>query len=429
MTDEVQKQIMVETKKTHEGLMTAVADLKTEIKRGDTFETKLGNVPEDLKETLAKVDTAVEALDTKHQGLVDLMTEQKKTNDAMEQKLNDLEADEGTVASVEEKLAATHALEFKAFLCGDESPEMKTKLADLQLKSMYAGSDPDGGFVIPRPMSNMIQTAKRDATPFRENSGVTSIGGDTFKYLIDIGEAAAGWVTERAARGKTNTPQLQEANITVNEMYAGPALTQTILEDATFPLESWLGGKISDAFSDLEAQAFLAGNGVGKPRGILTYEDGVNWNQIEQIKSGAATTITSDQLIALQDLLKDKFANAAKFYMNRKTLTPIRQLKSDTGTGFDQYLWQPGITAGAPSTLLGDPIVKMNYMPTLAADSLSIMFGDLKQSYLIVDRSSIRVLRDPFTMHPYIVFKTNARVGGSCVNFEGIKLMKTGTVA
>lgn len=422
MAEEVKlADIMEETKKTHTKMMNAVEDFKEQKQKMDAIEAKLGHIPSDVKETLEKIDTAIDGFDTKHNDLI-------SKYEALEQKLNDLEEMESTGTDAEAKMADEHMGEFKSFMrYGVASPQSTkgadmAKLVDFQQKSMYAGSDPDGGFVIPRPMSNMIQTAKRDATPFRAEAGSTSVSGDMFRYLIDIGEAASGWVTERASRGKTAGTQLQEASIQVHEMYAGPALTQTILDDAAFPIESWLGGKIATSFADLEANAFLLGDGIGKPRGILTYASGTNWQQIEQVASGGSAAITADGLMNLQDALKETFMQNAKWYMNRRTVTKVRQLKDTT----NQYLWQPGLQAGAPSTLLGDPIVKMNYMPVVASNALSIMFGDLRKAYLIVDRYATRILRDPFTQTPYVIFKTNARVGGDVVNFEAMKIMKCG---
>jgi len=419
MPEPVLEEIKAETKKTHTAMMEAVTDFKAAQVKLEALETKVGEVPSDLTETLAKIDTSIDAFDTKH---ADLITQYE----AVEQKLNDLEAAGVDTKAVEEKLAEEHGVEFKSFLrygvnAGEKGADEKN-LLDLQQKSMYAGSDPDGGFVIPRPMSNMIQTAKRDATPFREEASSTTVSGDMFKYLIDIGELASGWVTERAARGKTATPNLHEASIMVHEMYAGPALTQNVLDDAAFPLESWLSGKVGESFGNLEAYAFLLGTGSGQPRGILTYADGNAWGQIQQLETATASVIAADDLIEQQGDLKEAYAANAKWYMNRRTITAIRKLKTDASNL--EYMWQPGLQAGAPSTILGDPVVKMNYMPVIADSALSIMFGDLKKAYLIVDRYATRVLRDPYTQTPYVIFKTNGRVGGDVVNFEAVNLTK-----
>ncbi len=419
--------IMIETKKTHTMMVTANEELKVVAQRITDLEAKSTNIPADLQETIAQISADVTKFDAGHTTLIG---EYKTQQDAIEAKLNEMEALGGAGSNKDKKnkLAEDHSIEFKKYLChgmnsADHSDAATyTALTDLQKKSMYAGSDPDGGWAIPRNMSAMIQTAKRDATPFRQEASATTVEGDTFRYLIDINETQSGWVSERGLRPSTNTPTMREASILVHEMYAAPGLTQNVLDDSSFNLEAWLAEKIATSFSNLEAYSFLLGTGNGRPRGLLTYEAGTEWNTIEQITSGAVDAITPIQLMELQDALKDKFANNAKFYMNRRTVTKIRALQ----TTDNQFLWQPGLVAGAPSTLLGDPIVKMGYMPTVSAGALAIGYGDLKQAYQIVDRYANRVLRDATTQHPYVVFKTNTRVGGDVVNFEAMKLMAIG---
>jgi len=405
-------------------MRVAVEDMKAHADRMEAVEKKTNHIPTDFKETWDKINTAVDSFDEKHTAMI---TEHKKLTDeydSIEVKLAELERNNGLSTKEKvEALGAKHMEQYEEFLRmspDDFDTKRKQALRDIQKKAMYVGSDPDGGFFVPRPMSNLIVSAKRDATPFRQEAAVTSVSGDTFRYMMDIGEMTAVWVKERQARSNSATPKMEEAEIKVHEMYCAPALTQQLLEDAAFPVESWLGGKVGEAFGNLEAYAFLLGSGVGQPRGILTYDSGTTWDTIEQISTGTASVVKGDDLMNIQNRIKEAYGANAKWYMNRLTLLPIRQLKSDN----TQYLWQPGLKAGEPNTLLGDPIVKMSYMPTVVDSGLPIMYGDLKKAYQIVDRSVIRVLRDPFTQNPYIVFKTSSRVGGDVVNFEAMKLLK-----
>ena len=409
-----------EVKQSIEKLQQASTEFKAYNDRLEKVEKKTGHIPADMEEKLGKIDSAVESFESKTETIT-------KSIETLESKLNEFEEAETKRENSGDALDKKHQEAFTAFArygvkqFEDSKGADHKELEDLQQKAMYAGSDPDGGYVVPRPMSNLIITAMRDATPFRENADSTTVSGDTFSYLIDLGEAGSGWTAERAARQGTDTPQLYPAKITVHEMYANPALTQQILDDAAFNIEAWLSNKVAEKFADMEAEAFLLGDGVGKPRGVLTYPDGTDtWNTIEQISSGAATSITPDSLYELQDALKEKFASSAKWYMNRRTVSFIRRMKDADG----QYLWQPSLQVKTPPTLLGDPIVRMNYMPTVAAGALAMMYGALNQAYLIVDRLAIRVLRDPYTQTPYVLFKTNKRVGGDVVNFEAVKLMK-----
>ena len=409
-----------QVKQSIDKLQEASTDFKAYNDRLEKVESKTGHIPADMEEKLTKIDGVVETFESKTESITSSI-------ESLESKLNELEKAEEKRSNSDEALDAKHAQAFQSFArygikkFDDSKGADHKELEDLQQKAMYAGSDPDGGYVVPRPMSNLIISAMRDATPFRVNASSTSISGDTFSYMIDLGEAGAGWTAERASRPETDTPKLYPARITVHEMFANPALTQQILDDAAFNIEAWLSNKVAEKFADMEAEAFLLGDGVGKPRGILTYPEGTDtWNKIEQIASGSANGITPDALYDLQDSLKEKFASSAKWYMNRRTVTLVRKMKDANG----QYLWQPSIQVKAPTTLLGDPIVRMNYMPKVAAGALAMMYGALNQAYLIVDRLAIRVLRDPYTQTPYVLFKTNKRVGGDVVNFEAMKLMK-----
>ena len=404
-----------EVKTAHEELQQAAAEMKQYNERVEKLEKTKGKVPESVQTALDQVSAAVEGMDAKHTSI-------SETIETLEAKMVEALSSEDVVNAEAKKLDAQHSREFKEFIKRGAVGEKADSLVELQKKAMYTGSDPDGGFAVPRPMSNMIIEAMKEATPFRREAATTTISGDVFKYLIDIDDVDAGWVAERESRSETSTPKIHPASINVHEMAANPALTQTMLDDAAFNVESWLAGKVANKFSEIEAEAFLLGNGNGKPRGLLTYATGNSWGQIEQIASGAAAGLTADALMDLQDALKEKYASGAKWNLNRRTLSIIRKLKDSTG----QYLWQPGLQAGQPSTLLGDQIVRMNYMPTVGAGNLAIAYGDLKKAYLIVDRQAIRVLRDPYTKTPYVLFKTNARVGGDVVNFEAIKLMKVG---
>jgi len=175
--------------------------------------------------------------------------------------------------------------------------------------------------------------------------------------------------------------------------------------------------------SKKENTAFVSGDGVGKPRGILTYTAGTSWGEIEQVASGSAGAVTADKIIELYYALKEDYATNASFLMNRATVEDVRQLKDTT----NQYLWNPGLAVGVPDTLMGVPVYQAADMPVPAADSLSIAVGDFKAAYQIVDRAGIRVLRDPFTDKPFVKFYSTKRVGGDVVNFEAVKLMKLGS--
>jgi len=215
--------------------------------------------------------------------------------------------------------------------------------------------------------------------------------------------------------------QINKNNIATHEMHATPKATQKLIDDASIDVEAWVAERVAEKFANLEASAFINGDGSGKPKGILTYAAGTAFGQIEQIDSGADGAVTADGLIQLYYALKEDYAKNAAFLMRRSVLQSVRLLKEATT---NQYLWQPGLAAGQPDTLLGVPVKTAADMPAAAADSLSVAVGDFKRGYLIVDRTGIRILRDPFTDKPYVKFYTTRRVGGEVVNSEAIKLLK-----
>lgn len=305
-------------------------------------------------------------------------------------------------------------------------------LRELEVKAaLRTDSDPDGGYVVPDQMEQIIDRVLGSVSAMRAIASVISISAGSYKKLVNQGGAAAGWVGERQARPETASPRLAELAFPAMEIYANPAATQTLLDDARVDIAAWLAEEVSTAFAEAEAAAFITGDGVNRPRGILAYDTVANasyaWGKIGHTVSGVAAALTDtshngvDALIDLVYGLKQGYRQNARFLMNRKLQATVRKLKSKTE---ELYLWQPPIQAGQPATLLGYPISDDDNMPDIAAGSFPIAFGDFRRGYLIVDRFGIRVLRDPFTNKPYVHFYTTKRVGGGVQNFDAIKLLK-----
>ncbi|MFQ5451456.1 MAG: phage major capsid protein [Nitrospinaceae bacterium] len=291
-----------------------------------------------------------------------------------------------------------------------------------EMKLLAADSDPEGGYWVTSGISGMIITKVFETSPLRGAATVETISADALEIPDDLNEANAGWTAERGVRSETSTPPVGMRRIPVHELYAMPKATQTLLDDARIDVESWLAGKVADKLSRLENTAFINGSGSGQPRGILTYPAGTtNPGQVQQINSGSASVITADGLRTLFYALKSSYASNARWLMGRSTVEAISKLKDSTG----QYLWQPSLQAGEPQTLLGHPIDRMEDMPAVAAGSLSIAFGDWRQAYTIVDRVGVRVLRDPFSSKPFVLFYTTKRTGGDVTNFESFVIQKT----
>lgn len=289
--------------------------------------------------------------------------------------------------------------------------------------AMQTGSDPDGGYLVPVTVSSRIIKKIYETSNLRAIATVETIGGKELEIPRDEGEFGfGGWVGETTAPAETSTSQLGTSKIFAHEMYAEPRVTQSMLEDAGLDIEAWVAGKVGEKFGRVESTAFFTGNGVNKPRGLLTYAAGSNNGQVEQVVSGGATSVTADAFFNLVFSLKDYYTPNARFMMKRTTVRDAMKLKDGQGN----YLWQMGdIRGGQPSTILSFPVDRCEDMPTVAAGSLSVAFGDFRAAYTIVDRLGITLLRDNLTAKPWVKFYNRRRVGGDVVNFEAFKLMVT----
>jgi HK97 family phage major capsid protein len=300
---------------------------------------------------------------------------------------------------------------------------------ELHAKALSVGIDPDGGYTVEPDTSGRIVAKVFETSPMRQVASAQTIGTDALEGLFDLDEAGANFVGETAGRTETDTPQLAKWRIPVHELYAFPFATQKVLDDSELDLESWLATKVSERFARRENAAFVNGDGVGKPRGFLTYPAGTNLpGTIQQLPSGASGAFAAapnggDVLLDAIYGMKQTYRAGARWHMNRSVVAAVRKLKNTDG----DYLWQPGLAAGQPSTLLGFPVLEFEDMPDLGANSLSIAFANMAEAYQIVDRQGIRVLRDPYTSKPFVGFYSVKRVGGDVINFEAIKLIKFGS--
>lgn len=311
--------------------------------------------------------------------------------------------------------------EHKAAFCQYLRKGIDSNLPVLEKKALSVGSDPDGGYLVTGAMSQHIIKTVFETSPMRQLASIETISSNSLEIIEDYNEAAAGWTSETGAVSDSATPQIGKKNIPVHELYAQPKATQKLIDDSSINIEAWLADKLADILARKENTAFISGDGVGKPRGILTYSAGTSWGAIQQVSSGTNGVVAADSLFNLYYSLKETYAARATFLMHRSIVQAVRLLKETTT---DQYLWNPGLSSGTPDTLLGVPVMQAADMPIAATDSLSIALADFKAAYQIVDRVGIRTLRDPFTDKPFVKFYTTKRVGGDVTNFEAIKLLK-----
>jgi len=299
-------------------------------------------------------------------------------------------------------------------------------LRDLEVQAgLSTLSDPDGGFLVPEDYEQAIDRVALSVSAMRRLATVRTIGTDTYKKLVNQGGASSGWVGEKGARAETNTPTLTEIAINTKEIYAMPAATQTLLDDSRVDIAGWLADEVSIEFSEQESEAFINGNGVEQPKGIAAYAMAANssyvWGKVGYITSGNSSLVNDlDKLIDLQHALKPVYRNGAAWLMNDATLATIRKMKDGDGN----YIWVPGLKDGAPDTLLGKPVEIDDNVDDIAANKYPIFFANFKRAYLIIDRQGVRVLRDPYTSKPYVLFYTTKRVGGGIVMYEAIKALR-----
>jgi HK97 family phage major capsid protein len=313
--------------------------------------------------------------------------------------------------------ASEHKTAFKNYL----RKGIENNLVNIERKALSTVTGEDGGYLITSQMSDEIVRTINEISPIRKISSIETISSSSLDIIEDYNDTIAHWVGETDQRLITDNPQISKKTIAVHELYAQPKATQKLIDDANINIENWLIEKLTNIFNAKENHSFINGDGVGKPRGILSYEAGTEWGEIEQIHSKVNGEITADALFNLYFALKEQYAGRATFLMHRNTLQKIRLLK-DKNT--DNYLYNPGLAVGAPDSLFGIPVMQSVDMPIANSDSLAVALGDFKAGYKIVDRKGMSVMRDQLTHKPFVSFYTTKRVGGDVVNYEAIKLLR-----
>jgi len=322
-----------------------------------------------------------------------------------------------------------HQKAFKAYLkSGDET---KLHGLDIEQKGMLAAVNSEGGFLVDGKTADFVDSALSAAHSIRSIAHVVTVEASAYDILMDHGEMDAGWATEQDAVNDTATPKLDRIRIPLHELSAMPKASQRLLEDSAFDIENWLAGRIADTFARFEGRAFLRGTGEDQPKGFLSYDkvaDGAqNWGQLAYIATGGAgkfkETMAPDKLVDLVYALDARYRAKSRFVLNSKTAGHIRKLKDSDG----RFLWADGLALQEPARLLGYPVVICEDMPDIEPDAYAIAFGDFSAGYTIVERPDLRVLRDPFSAKPHVLFYATKRVGGAVTDFSAIKLLKFST--
>ena len=319
---------------------------------------------------------------------------------------------------------APHRKAFDAYVrSGDDDAMRGLELEGKALSTAVAG---DGGFLVDPQTSATVQTALGSTASIRRIATVVNIESTSYDVLVDHGGFDSGWATETATVGETGTPQIERIVIPLHELSALPKASQRLLDDAAFDIEGWLAGRIADTFARAEARAFVDGDGIDKPRGFLTHpkvpEDEWSWGSLGYVAAGGGLGGVPDALVDLVYALGAQYRANGTFVMSSKTAGRVRKLKDGDG----RFLWSDGLAAGEPARLLGYPVLVAEEMPAIEDGGFAVAFGDFAAGYTIAERPDLRILRDPFSAKPHVLFYATKRVGGDVSDFAAIKLLRFG---
>lgn len=327
-----------------------------------------------------------------------------------------------TTADVE----APHQKAFEAYVRNGDDSALRG--IELEGKSLQINSD--GGYLVDRQTSDQIHAVLNNTASIRSISSVVNVEANSFDVLVDKGEVGSGWATETAVGATADTTQIVRINIPLHELSAMPKASQRLLDDSAFDIEGWLAGRIADRFSRAESRAFLQGTGIDQPKGVLAHPKVHNnswaWDSLGYVPTGTAGDFKAanpaESIIELVYALDAPYRARANFVMTSKTAGAVRKMKDADG----RFLWSDGLASAEPARLMGYPVLICEDMPEIAVDSFSIAFGDFGAGYTIAERPDLRILRDPFSAKPHVLFYATKRVGGDVSDFAAIKLLKFG---
>ncbi|MCE8006601.1 phage major capsid protein [Aestuariivita sp.] len=323
------------------------------------------------------------------------------------------------------EMDAPHQKAFKAYLRSGDDDALRG--LEMEGKALSTAVNSDGGYLVDPQTSDTVQSVLNATASIRAIANVVNVEATSYDVLVDHTDVGAGWATETAATGETDSPQIDRISIALNELSAMPKASQRLLDDSAFDIEGWLAGRIADKFARAEAAAFVAGDGVDKPKGFLAHtivdDASWSWGDLGYVATGTDGGIgNAEAIVDLVYALGAEYRANATFVMNSKVAGLVRKLKDADG----RFLWSDGLAAAEPARLMGYPVLIAEDMPDAASGSHSIAFGDFAAGYTVAERPDLRVLRDPFSAKPHVLFYATKRVGGDVSDFAAIKLLKFG---
>ena len=398
-----------------EALGSAFNEFKqTNDQRLKSIETK-GSVDPLVDAKLAKIETELNKWEDFNQKMTRQHQEQKDFADRMD-RFETMVKRPSAEGSIDKK-----ELDFKVASYSKWLRKGKEGLDLNEVKALSVSNDTSGGFLAPEEYVAELLKTVTEISPIRSVARVRSTMMKAIKMPSRTATFSAQWVSEQGTRSETTgyTTSLEE--IPTHELYALIDISEQELEDSAFNMEAEMNAEFAEQFAKAEGTAFVSGNSIGKPEGLLTNAS------VSTTNSGSATLLTGDGLISLVHAIKSEYSNNGTFLFNRTTLAAIRKLKDTAG----QYVFQAGmmLTAGVPNTILGYPYLEATDMPDVAGSAKPVIFGDFRRGYMIVDRVALSVLRDPFTQATsgntrYIARR---RVGGQVIMAEAIRTQTIST--
>jgi HK97 family phage major capsid protein len=324
---------------------------------------------------------------------------------------------------------APHKKAFDAYLRSGDDDALRGLV--LESKALSTAVAADGGYLVDPQTADTIRSMLVSTSSVRAIANVVQVEATSFDVLIDRSEVGSGWATETAAQAETSTPTIERISIRLHALSAMPKASQRLLDDSAFDVEGWLAGKIAHRFIRAEAAAFVSGDGIDKPKGFLLPPKVANtawtWGSLGYVPSGAAADFpavnAADSIVNLVYSLGADYRANATFVMNSKTAGAVRKMKDADG----RFLWADSLQAGEPARLMGYPVLIAEDMPDIAANAFAIAFGDFNAGYTIAERPDLRILRDPFSAKPHVLFYATKRVGGDVTDFNAIKLLRFAT--
>lgn len=305
--------------------------------------------------------------------------------------------------------------------------EVELREVALEGKSMSMSVNADGGFLVDPVTSDKITSALYSASSLRSVANVVQVEASAYDVLVDHGEFEAGWADENTPSVETNNTQFDRISIPLFELSAMPKSSQRLLDDAAFNVEEWLATRIADKFSRSESAAFISGDGIDKPMGFLSHQSVSNdqweWGKLGTVNTGIDgdfdASNPADAVVDLVYALPSRYRLGAIFVMNSKTAGAVRKMKDADG----RFLWSDGLAAEQSARLMGYEVLVCEDMPDISAGSKAIAFGNFSAGYTIAERPDLRILRDPYSAKPHVLFYATKRVGGDVSDFAAIKLL------